>query len=137
MLKRASYSRKIERNEIMFHCTHQQKSFGRNQAERCWPGAGGGHSMFCMCGGARATLVAQKMGSPWFCLICGAKARCGKETFLLKALLVTFVATKVTAPRQERSNFVSTDQSLSVSAGSVAGNHAATHKFSWKIPANE
>jgi hypothetical protein len=36
--------------------------------------------------------------SPWFWLICSAKALCGKEASLLTAFLVTFVATKVTRP---------------------------------------
>jgi hypothetical protein len=36
-------------------------------------------------------------GPPRFCLIV-RKGQCGKEAFLLKAFLVTFVATKVTRP---------------------------------------
>jgi hypothetical protein len=36
--------------------------------------------------------------SSWFWLICSVKALCGQEAFLLKAFLVTFVATKVTRP---------------------------------------
>jgi hypothetical protein len=40
--------------------------------------------------------VGQKDYSPWFCPICRAKALRGKEAYLLKAFLVTFVATKVT-----------------------------------------
>jgi hypothetical protein len=47
----------------------------------------------------RANEVGQKDCSLWFCPVCRAKARCGKEAFLLKAFLVTFVATKVTAFR--------------------------------------
>ena len=41
-----------------------------------------------------------KVLQPWFCLICRAKAKCGEEAFLLKAFLVTFVATKVTRPQR-------------------------------------
>ena len=50
--------------------------------------------------------------SPWFWLICRAKASCGKEAFLLKAFLVTFVATKVTRPSRghERARFKSEEQ---------------------------
>jgi hypothetical protein len=33
--------------------------------------------------------------SPWFYLICSAKALCGKEAFLLKVLLVAFGAPKL------------------------------------------
>jgi len=39
-------------------------------------------------------------------MVCAAKAMCGKEAFLLTAVLVTFAKTKVTRPRgHERDRF--------------------------------
>jgi len=53
----------------------------------------------------RANEVEVRFSSPWFWLICGVKALCGKEAFLLKAFLGTFVATKVPGPPAAKSGY--------------------------------
>jgi hypothetical protein len=53
--------------------------------------------------GGSVNEVEVRFSSPWFCLFCRVKALCGKEAFLLKAFLVTFVATKVTGPPAAKS----------------------------------
>ena len=52
-----------------------------------------------------ANEVEVRFSSPWFWLICGVKALCGKEAFLVTAFLVTFVATKVTCPPAAKSGY--------------------------------
>jgi hypothetical protein len=56
-----------------------------------------GHSNVLHARSQSERVVRAKILQPRFCLICSAKALCGKEAFLLKALLVTFGASKVTA----------------------------------------
>jgi hypothetical protein len=51
-----------------------------------------GHSNFLHAGSKSDRLAGKKIAAQ-VCLICGVKATCGKEAFLLKAFLVTFVAT--------------------------------------------
>ncbi|MBB6111746.1 hypothetical protein SAMN05421821_11427 [Mucilaginibacter lappiensis] len=68
-----------------------------------WLCAFGGASQVFAEAKNRANKVEQNNCSPWFCLLCRAKAMCGKEASLLTAFLVTFVATKVTGPPAAKS----------------------------------
>jgi hypothetical protein len=61
-----------------------------------------GISNFAGSDGYERTKVEAKFSSPWFWLICGAKALCGKEAFLLKALWL-FCGYKVTGPPAAKS----------------------------------
>jgi len=76
-------------DDFKFSSSRQQNSFGRKRAEQWWPVRLQGHSKFLLKRRVDANEVGQNNCSPWFCLICGAKAMCGKEAFLMTSPLVT------------------------------------------------
>jgi len=87
----------------MVFSSRQLISFGRKRSERWWFVRLQGHSKFCSSRGLRERSRANNC-SPWFCPICGAKALCGKEAFLLKAFWL-LCGYKVTGPPAAKSGY--------------------------------